>query len=794
MSETITGWLLDLHAAPEGGLALWLLSDDGQRRRLWQDFPVTFYAAGADEDLRQLWRYLASQPERPRLGRTERRELFHPQPLTVLSAQVRQPGDLPGLFGRVARQFPALTYFDADLSLPLQHAARFGTFPLARCRVQADGERVRTIEPLDSPWELDPQPAPLRILSIEPDQSPRYAPPQSLRLQVQAPERARPVHYHLPLDPPRPLLVNLAAILRRHDPDLILSAWGDTWLFAHLQRLAQRYKVALPLNRQADAPLVQRKARSYFSYGRVIYMGAQFLLLGRWHIDIYNAMLFHDYGLDGMLEMARVTGLPVQTAARASPGSGISAMQIITALRQEVLVPWRKQQPEDLKSALDLLRADQGGLIYQPVTGLHPDVAEIDFVSMYPSVMVHFNISPETAVQSPTPEQRAAQPGLRQVPELDLWIDESRPGLVPVTLQPLLSKRIRLKGCLAELPAWEPRRARYKAMASAHKWLLVTCFGYLGYKNARFGRIEAHEAVTAYGRETLLRAKEAAEDLGCRVLHMYVDGMWVQRPGARTPADFRPVLDEIVTRSGLPVALEGIYRWVAFLPSRLDARIPVPNRYFGVFQDGSLKYRGIEARRGDTPPFIVKAQLAVLESLAQAPEAAALPTCLPQIVQDLRATLAALRAGRLPLPDLLASQKLSRRLDEYRSPSPVARAVQQLQGVAKPVEPGQHVRFLYTLGNPGVHAWDLAAPPPVASLDVARYSELLLRAVHTVLQPLGVDAARLRDWIYANAGYGAPPGLLPPRGDSLPLLAVSRSAGLPGAAGRASPPHGAGAG
>ena len=50
-------------------------------------------------------------------------------------------------------------------------------------------------------------------------------------------------------------------------------------------------------------------------------------------------------------------------------------------------------------------------------------------------------------------------------------------------------------------------------MASAEKWLLVTCFGYLGYKNARFGRIEAHEAVTAYGREALLRAKEAAEDM-----------------------------------------------------------------------------------------------------------------------------------------------------------------------------------------------------------------------------------------------------------------------------------------
>ena len=43
------------------------------------------------------------------------------------------------------------------------------------------------------------------------------------------------------------------------------------------------------------------------------------------------------------------------------------------------------------------------------------------------------------------------------------------------------------------------------------KWLLVCCFGYTGYKNARFGKIEAHEAINAVARETLLVAKEIAE-------------------------------------------------------------------------------------------------------------------------------------------------------------------------------------------------------------------------------------------------------------------------------------------
>ena len=52
--------------------------------------------------------------------------------------------------------------------------------------------------------------------------------------------------------------------------------------------------------------------------------------------------------------------------------------------------------------------------------------------------------------------------------------------------------------------AGDSQAAAFKARADAHKWSLVTSFGYLGYKNARFGKIEAHESVTAWGRELSL--------------------------------------------------------------------------------------------------------------------------------------------------------------------------------------------------------------------------------------------------------------------------------------------------
>jgi DNA polymerase-2 len=200
------------------------------------------------------------------------------------------------------------------------------------------------------------------------------------------------------------------------------------------------------------------------------------------------------------------------------------------------------------------------------------------------------------------------------------------------------------------------------------------------------------------------------------------------------------LLEEIARRTGLPVALDGIYRWIVFLPSRQDTRVPVANRYFGVFQDGSLKVRGIEARREDTPRFIAQTQMEILERLAKAPDASQLTEYLPEINVLLQRRLAALRRRQVPLEMLLVSQKLSRSLEEYRCPSNVARAAAQLQAVGKTVRPGQRVQFLYTLGEPGVYAWDSPQPPNPLIVDVDRYCRLLLRAANTILDPIHTEA------------------------------------------------------
>jgi len=713
MSETMTGWLFDIYPN-ETNLTLWVIGDDGQRRRLFQDFSVSVYATGPFPRLRQLWKWLEGQPVPVSLSRQERRDVFRGM-VSVLAVEMSQPARLDGLFRAMVSEFPDLTFYDGDISIALRYAAVFNVFPLARCTVEIQGDRVIRIVPLDTPWDLEPEPAPLRILTLEPDCDPARGTPKSITFSFPRNKYTLPIN----LEKPSSLFWMVRADINRFDPDLILTSWGDTWLMPYMVKTAQENGYDLPLNRDESQAVVERKEHTYFSYGQIVYRGQQVHLRGRWHIDRENAMLWKDYGMTGVLEMARVTRQPAQEAARLSPGTGISSMQFVTALQNKILIPWHKHQAETPKTAMALLQSDMGGMIYQPTVGLHRDVGGIDFVSMYPGMMVKYNISPEVP--------RAGK---------DLEPADGEPGIVPMTLAPLLNKRLALKSLIMTLPPLDCCRPTYQALASAEKWLLVTCFGYLGYKNARFGKIEAHEAVTAYGREALLRAKEAAEDMDFEILHMYVDGLWVHKPGCKTPAEYETLLAEITERTGLPISLDGIYRWVVFLPSRVNERVPVPNRYFGVFQDGSVKVRGIEARRRDTAPFITETQMGILEILARAPNADGLKDVLPKAQVFAEKQLTLLRRGKIPLEKLLVSQRLAREVGEYSSPSPAARAVKQLQAAGRTVRPGQRVRFLFTLGKPGVHAWDIPDQPDPRSVDVPRYRTLFTRAVQTVLDPI----------------------------------------------------------
>src|SRR5574341_1396139 len=160
--DELTGWLLDAYEGTEDGAILWLLGEDGKRYHLCHSIPITFYAAGADARLRQLWCYLLNQTVPVKLERIQREDLFTGM-RTVLAVQVLNAAAQAKLFLDVAARFPDLDYYDADIPLLLRYGAAYDVFPLARCRAVMDNVgRLQGIIPLESRWELDPLLPPLR--------------------------------------------------------------------------------------------------------------------------------------------------------------------------------------------------------------------------------------------------------------------------------------------------------------------------------------------------------------------------------------------------------------------------------------------------------------------------------------------------------------------------------------------------------------------------------------------------------------------------------------------------------
>jgi DNA polymerase elongation subunit (family B) len=437
----------------------------------------------------------------------------------------------------------------------------------------------------------------------------------------------------------------------------------------------------------AGADAVRRsRERSYLSYGRVVFCAAGHALSGRWHVDARNSFLFADTGLPGLIELSRLSGIPLQRMARSSPGTAISAMQVAQALRDGILVPYKKREPEGFKTAQELVETDKGGLTYLPRPGLRENVGELDFASMYPSLMARYNISPETVNCRCCPDDALPVPGI------PARTCRRRRGLVPKTIAPVLAKRALLKGRQKAAEGAAEREAMRRRQ-TALKWLLVVCFGFLGYKNARFGRIEAHEAVTAWGREKLLSAKEIAEREGFSFLHGITDALWVEREGA-DEGEYLRLAETITEETGMPIALEGVYRWIAFLPSKGNPRVGVPNRFVGAFAAGEVKARGVAMRRSDTPPFVARFQRDLLLRMAEARGTRELRAMLPALRESAEAAAMEIREGRVPPEALSIARRLSKEPGRYVAATAAAEAARELSGRGVSLHPGSRIRYL----------------------------------------------------------------------------------------------------
>ena len=870
-------------------MVIWLVGPEGKPRRLLdRSFTPCFYVHGHELHLSSLAHLLAARAA-TKCALTEKTNIWDGGQLRVLEVAVRHPTQFASLAHFVHQYDSSLRLYNSDLMLAPVYCWEKGVFPLAKVEVEELGAgdwglgaragtapdphpslpspagegkqgwgpavspvEVRALRNCDDEWATHYELPPLRIMRVRLE-GPSNVDPQHGRrggLEVEIDGEWRVLD-----DSEEPVAAGFERLLRAHDPDMILSEWGDSTLFPALLRQAHKLGLTLPLNRDAH-PVERRRARSYMSYGRILFKGSTTTLFGRLHVDTQNSFIADQCDLEGLWELTRVTKLPVQYCARTSTGTGISYMQMELAYGDGVLIPEQKAEPESPKSPDELLRADRGGLVFPPRLGFFTNVGELDFISEFPSIMARFNISPETVNCGCCPEAP-------RIPELGYRICRRRRGINSRVVERLIQKRQEYKrqiaggdhpqpvilseafsSPLAETPSPGPprlmkapaaghplpqggegyrakeseallqavilseaknlcslsnaandkngdpsspaapqddrpkgeiagpqeqgsapagpsplgetpspgpprlmktpaaghplpqggegdraeeRRHAAKERRAALKWLLVCCFGYTGYKNARFGKIEAHEAINALAREKLLVAKETAEARGYRVLHALVDSLYAQKDDA-TRQDYEDLSREIEQRTGLPMALEAVYRYVVFLPSKQSPEIPVPNRFFCVPEEGELKVRGLECRKHDTPPLVARMQREALGVLAEARDFESYGRKLEEAREVLARYLARLEAGSVNLEELVINRRLTRAPHDYKQASATAIAAKQLERAGVKLRPGETLQYIITdaqaeLPDDRVRAWTLWEG--WHGYDVKKYQEAL---------------------------------------------------------------------
>ncbi len=748
--RTVAGWLFDVYPA-ESGVVVWIIDLQHRRHRLLHRFVPSFFLQLSEQDAKRAL-VLAARCSVPiSLTSTERVEIYSGKSVRVLEVRVHRPTLFRNAVWYFEQFFPHFAFFDSDIPVSQLFLYEQNVFPLMRGRftLERDNELIAW-ETDDRREENDYEIPPFSILELR-DRASFLPPKYRTQLQLEVSYDGRT--YALEQYNPHEILDALNWHLHRCDPDILMTEYGDGVLLPKITALARELNVPLLLNRDPQTGYTTTKEASYFQYGKIVHKDGAFELAGRWHMDSLNSPTIAQSDMDGTFEMVRMTQLCGQRQARASIGTSMSSMQLSWARRHHILVPAKKREPEDFKSAATLLMADRGGLIFSPPIGYHEDVAELDFVSMYPSIMVNHNVSPETV--------NCRCCSNRTVPELDYTIcTKHNPGIVPATLRIAVEKRAYYKQKKKEWKGKDEAKFRtYDRRQNALKWMLVSCFGYLGYKNARFGRIEAHESVNAFSRNIILTAKEIAEARGFRMLHAIIDCVWLKKPGATTE-DYEVLIREIVAKTGIDLSLEGIYNWILFPASRTDPEIATANHYVGWYRHGEIKIRGLETRRHDTPKFVQNLQQDMLNHLARARNVAEVEAEVPALLEIVREHLTLLRSGKANPMELVMKKHISKEPDEYTNNSVNAVVSKMIQAMGVSLSPGESIEFII-LDQSGKKKPEKAKPLALYAFedgyDIEQYTEFALRAAEVLLLPFGYDVEKLKDVL----------GLLPPRKTSV---------------------------
>jgi len=759
-------WLLDLnHEAHEGKSAIWLWGVTHDNKRVLvidANFQAYFYLLPKrGQDIDRLKEKIEREKPHPSIERVviEKKKRLAKE-REVLKIFSREPDSLEKSARECVKQLGVEASFEDKLRYSIKYQIEFEIRP---CQWYSAEGTESSVDPrkyhVDKVFEISGHPtaiprenAPkLRLLSfsivaISPTGSPSpIRDPVRLVAWKNSDGHSSTVQSEKNSD--EEIIDGLSKIHQKFDPDVVFSFGGNTFDWPYLIKRANLTKTKLSVGRD-DGPARQSLYGHFSLTGRAnvdlldfsgdlydvkiktVENVAKFLgveasnpaideteyyahwtgndrsaLVGQMKAQAASVFNVGEDALDYTLQLSNLSALPPDQVLAAAVGFRVDSYLMMEAHKLGELIPAREE--------LNIVPY-KGAIVLEPSVGLHDRVAVLDFSAMYPSLMVKYNISPDTLVDS-------AGEDVFEVPEVGHHFRKNPPGLYKIVLSQLIASRQAAKREAAKTPRGTREHKILKAREKATKVITNATYGYAGWAGSRWYSREVAESAAALGRDTINKSIDLAKSLGLKVLYGDTDSLFVEY-NEKLVSQF---IKEIDKNLGLEINLGQLYTRILFTEAK--------KKYAGLMEDGELDVVGMEAIRGDWSNLARNVQNEVLRLVLEDANPTRAKSYVTNLIKDLE-------SAKVPKPSLVIWKTLTKRPDEYEVNAPHVEVARKMAKEGWSVSVGDKVGFIITK-KPG-KLYQKAEPHFKVSMEQVDYdyyvNNQIVPAAARVLEVFGI--------------------------------------------------------
>jgi DNA polymerase I len=449
------------------------------------------------------------------------------------------------------------------------------------------------------------------------------------------------------------------------------------------------------------------------------------------------------------IELSRMVGYPLDELAKMGRGRQVESFLTAEAFKKGELVPAKKGAEKTF----------EGGFVLPPEKGLHEDVISLDFSSMYPTIMISFNISPDTFVDS-----KEVGEELYIAPEVGHAFRKEPDGFFKRIMSGLITRRKEIK---AEMKKYDKKSTEYRLLdiqQQSVKILTNSFYGYTGWSAAKFYKRECAEATTAWGRYFIKRAVKVAEEFGFEVIYGDTDSIFAKlspdagdgveeyNRKAETLKKAREVSERISEELPLELEIQDFFKSIFFTGKK--------KRYAALTDKGEIVVRGLEVRRGDWCELAKEVQTKVIELILMEKDPDATMKYVKSVIKDLK-------EGKIPLDKLIIHKTLTRKISGYETKQAHVIAAEKALASRIVYEVGSKIPYviLKGVGKTSDRAfpvdliersegYEMTAEGRRYQIDVTYYVQhQVIPVAHRVLQLFGYDLSSFEDMRQKTLGH-----------------------------------------